>query len=90
MSSSLSIGQVAKAAGVNVDTIRYRQRLATLEEPARLLAAEKLALVETRLADLGRMRSVLKELIAHCDVRRGKIACPIIATLSHGGRNGRP
>ena len=138
MSTSLSIGQVAKAAVVNVETIRYYQRLAMLEEPARplggvrrygdeaiarvrfikraqqlgfslaeirrllmledaqscgkarSLAAEKLALVEARLADLGRMRRVLQELIARCDVRRGKVACPIIATLTRGGPNGRP
>ena len=130
MSSTLTIGQVAKAAGVNVETIRYYQRLAILEEPekplggvrryadetvarvcfikraqqlgftlaeirrllvledaqscgkARSLAAEKLALVEARLADLERMRRVLKELIARCDVRRGKVACPIIASLA--------
>jgi len=28
------------------------------------------------------MRGVLKELVARCDVRRGKVACPIIATLT--------
>lgn len=63
------------------------QRLLVLEDPqscskARALAAEKLALVEARLADLDRMRGVLKDLVARCDVRRGKIACPIIATLT--------
>ena len=35
MSSTLTIGRVAKAAGVNVETIRYYQRLKLLEEPAR-------------------------------------------------------
>ncbi|MGE0290476.1 MAG: MerR family DNA-binding protein [Bradyrhizobium sp.] len=63
------------------------QRLLALEDPqscgtARSLAAEKLALVEARLADLARMRDVLRELVARCDVRRGKVACPIIATLT--------
>ncbi len=133
MSSTLTIGQVAKAAGVNVETVRYYQRLAMLEEPekplggvrrygdefiarlrfvkraqqlgfslaevqrllvledpqscgkARSLAAEKLALVEARLADLERMRRVLQELIARCDVRRGKVACPIIESLAARG-----
>ena len=37
MSSTLTIGQVAKAAGVNVETIRYYQRLAILEEPEKPL-----------------------------------------------------
>ena len=130
MSATLTIGRVAEAAGVNVETIRFYQRLGLLAEPARppggvrrygdeyvsrlrfvkraqqlgfslaeiqrlltledpqscgkarSLAAEKLALVEARLADLARMRDVLKELVARCDVRRGKVACPIIATLS--------
>lgn len=130
MSSTLTIGRVATAAGVNVETIRFYQRLGLLAEPkrplggvrrygsefvarlrfikraqqlgfslaeiqrlmvledpqscgkARSLAAEKLALVEARLADLERMRGVLKDLVARCDVRRGKVACPIIATLT--------
>jgi len=130
MSATMTIGRVAEAAGVNVETIRFYQRLGLLAEPtrppggvrryggefvsrlrfvkraqqlgfslaeiqrllaledpqscgkARSLAAEKLALVEARLADLARMRNVLKELVARCDVRRGKVACPIIATLT--------
>jgi MerR family mercuric resistance operon transcriptional regulator len=130
MSATMTIGRVAEAAGVNVETIRFYQRLGLLAEPtrppggvrryggefvsrlrfvkraqqlgfslaeiqrllvledpqscgkARSLAAEKLALVEARLADLARMRDVLKELVARCDVRRGKVACPIIATLT--------
>ena len=130
MNATMTIGRVADAAGVNVETIRFYQRLGLLAEPARppggvrrygselvsrlrfvkraqqlgfslaeiqrllvledpqscgkarSLAAEKLALVEARIADLERMRGVLKELVARCDVRRGKVACPIIATLS--------
>jgi MerR family transcriptional regulator, mercuric resistance operon regulatory protein len=130
MSSTLTIGRVATAAGVNVETVRFYQRMGLLAEPAkppggirrydgefvarlrfikraqqlgfalaevqrllvledpqscgkaRSLAAEKLALVEARIADLERMRGVLKELVARCDVRRGKVACPIIATLT--------
>jgi MerR family mercuric resistance operon transcriptional regulator len=130
MSPNLTIGRVATAAGVNVETIRFYQRQGLLAEPARppggvrryssefvarlrfikraqqlgfslaeiqrlmvledpqscgkarSLAAEKLALVEARIADLARLRSVLKELVARCDLRRGKVACPIIATLT--------
>ena len=130
MSSTLTIGRVADAAGINVETIRFYQRLGLLDEPAkppggvrrygvefvarlrfikrakqlgfslaevrrllvledpqscgkaRSLAAEKLALVENRIADLERMRGVLTDLVARCDVRRGKVACPIIATLT--------
>ncbi len=129
MSATMTIGRVAAAAGVNVETVRFYQRLGLVAEPtrppggvrryggefvsrlrfvkraqqlgfsltevqrllgleepqscgkARSLAAEKLVLVEARLADLARMRDVLKELVARCDLRRGKVACPIIATL---------
>ena len=35
MSSTLTIGRVAAAAGVNVETIRFYQRLGLLAEPAR-------------------------------------------------------
>ncbi|MGH6886150.1 MAG: Hg(II)-responsive transcriptional regulator [Geminicoccales bacterium] len=133
MSLNLTIGGVARAAGVNVETIRYYQRLKLLEEPARplggvrryaevvvervrfikraqelgfslteiqrllrlgdpqscgearALASEKLALVESRVADLQRLRGVLKELIGRCDRRRGKVACPIIESLARPG-----
>ncbi|MGH8724120.1 MAG: MerR family transcriptional regulator [Burkholderiales bacterium] len=37
MSSSLTIGAIAKAADVNVETIRYYQRLGLVEEPAKPL-----------------------------------------------------
>ena len=132
MSSILTIGRVARAAGVNVETIRYYQRLKLLEEPdkplggvrrygdaavarvrfikraqelgfslaevqrllkledpqscgaARALAEEKLALVASRVADLERLRRVLKDLIGRCGRRRGKVACPIIETLAEG------
>lgn len=132
MSPILTIGGVAKAAGVNVETLRYYQRLKLLEEPARplggvrrysdaavsrvrfikraqelgfslaeierllkledpqscgaarALAEEKLALVASRVADLERLRGVLKDLIARCNARRGKVACPIIETLAEG------
>lgn len=126
----MTIGKLAQRAGVNVETIRYYQRLQLLEEPdkplggvrryadaalarvlfikraqelgfslaeirrllrlgdpqtcgeARALAAEKLALVESRVADLQRLRGVLKDLIERCDRRRGKVACPIIESLA--------
>lgn len=130
MSLNLTIGGVARHAGVNVETIRYYQRLKLLEEPpkpsggvrrysdvavarvrfikraqelgfslneirrlmqlgdpqscgeARALAAEKLALVESRVADLQRLRRTLRELIGRCDRARGTIACPIIESLA--------
>lgn len=127
---AMTIGRLARAAGVHVETIRYYQRLGLLGSPARppggvrhyaesdlsrlrfirraqalgfslaevrrlmrledphscgaarALAAEKLALVQSRLADLARLRSVLSKLIVSCDRRRGKVACPIIESLA--------
>ena len=129
----MTIGALARQAGVNIETVRYYQRVGLLELPerppggirrygdealsrvrfikraqelgfslaeirrlmrlgdpqgcgeARALAAEKLAVVESRMADLERLRGVLKELIARCDRRRGKVACPIIESLARHG-----
>ena len=127
---NLTIGAVAKAGGVGVETVRYYQRRGLLDEPrrpagsvrrygeetvrrlrfikraqelgftldeirrlltlgdpqacgkARALAAEKLVIVRSRLADLERMGGVLAALIERCDAGRGKVACPIIETLA--------
>jgi MerR family mercuric resistance operon transcriptional regulator len=130
MAQNLTIGKVARAAGVNVETVRYYQRSGLVPEPprpaggvrrysdetvarlrfikraqelgftlaeirrllalgdpqscgkARALAAEKLSLVRTRIADLERLRAVLESLVERCDAVRGKVACPIIETLA--------
>ena len=130
MAEELTIGRLARAAEVNVETIRYYQRRGLLEEPAkppsgrrryssdaarrlrfikraqqlgftleeikgllrledgrscretRLLAEQKLAVVEQRLADLTRMRGLLTGLIAECAQGKRPRSCPIIATLS--------
>ena len=130
MSEQLTIGRLAKAAGVNVETIRYYQRRGLVDEPdkplgghrryarsavsrvrfikraqqlgftldevigllrledgqscreTRLLAEHKLAVIEERIADLTRMRRMLKGLIAECAVGQRPRSCPIIATLS--------
>jgi len=126
----LSIGSLARAAEVNVETIRYYQRRGLVDEPSkplgghrryaasaatrvrfikraqqlgftleeirdlllledgqscretRLLAERKLKLIEARIADLSRMRRLLKGLIAQCVEGKRPRACPIIATLS--------
>ena len=133
MGRELTIGKVARAAGVSVETVRYYQRSGLVPEPprpaggvrryagetvarlrfikraqelgftlaevrrllalgdpqscskARALAANKLELVRARIADLERMRATLESLIERCDTVRGKVACPIIASLSAGG-----
>ncbi len=134
MRDEMSIGKVAKAAGVGVETIRFYQRCGLLAAPAkplgghrryppaaarrvrfikraqqlgftleevkslllledgqscretRGLAQRKLDLIEARIADLERMRRLLKGLIAQCEQGKRPRSCPIIATVSasHG------
>jgi MerR family mercuric resistance operon transcriptional regulator len=129
MPDELTIGQLARAAGVNVETIRYYQRRLLLDQPdkplgghrryasaavrrvkfirraqqlgftleevknllgledgracreARLLAEQKLTIIEARIAALTRMRGALRALITQCG-DEGSRTCPIIATLA--------
>ena len=41
MSAKLTIGKLAKAAGVNIETIRYYQRRGLLDEPAKPLGGHR-------------------------------------------------
>jgi MerR family mercuric resistance operon transcriptional regulator len=130
MAEELTIGLLARAAEVNVETIRYYQRRGLLEEPpkpprgrrrysglavrrvrfikraqqlgftleevksllqledgqscreTRLLAEQKLLVIEQGLADLTRVRRVLKGLVARCAEGKRPRSCPIIDTLS--------
>ena len=129
MSGTFTIGALAQAAGVNLETIRFYQRQGLLHEPAKpqggirrygesdlarvrsarsaqrlgfnldevaeLLKLEdgshcgqaraqgerKLADVRARLADLQRIEEALSELLERCHVARGKVCCPLIASL---------
>lgn len=48
---------------------------------ARQLAEHKLADVRQKLTDLQRIESVLAALIARCSAVRGRVNCPLIASL---------
>ncbi len=126
------IGQLARHAGVPIDTIRYYERQHLLPEPARsasgyrhygqddllrlnfikrakalgftldeirdllrlsdarsddmaslkTAASEKLALVETRISELGRVRDALRTLVEACPGHGALSDCPIMAALS--------
>ena len=124
-----TIGALAEAAGVNVETIRFYQRKGLMPEPekpygsirrygaaelarvrfiksaqrlgfsleevgellkledgarcseARLLAEQKLVDVRQKLSDLQRIESVLAGLVARCSAVRGRVSCPLIASL---------
>ncbi|HEY6618438.1 MAG TPA: MerR family transcriptional regulator [Steroidobacteraceae bacterium] len=126
--AKLTIGHIAHAAGVNVETVRYYQRRGLVSLPpkrtrgfryytpetasrvrfikraqalgmslkevqrlikidakgacneTRALAVAKLALVESKLVELARLRDVLRDLVAACDQPHGA-SCPIIECL---------
>ena len=128
--TGMTIGALAKAAGVHVETVRYYQRIGlltpplrahgtirrypqqslqrlrfirraqqlgfSLEEVAHLLelgdsrycaetrdmAAEKLAAINAKIADLAAMKQVLAELVTACGKRSGARGCPIIDSLT--------
>ena len=48
---------------------------------ARLLAEHKLVDVRQKLSDLQRIESVLAGLVARCSAVRGRVNCPLIASL---------
>ncbi len=127
-----TIGQVAESAGIHIETIRYYQRQALVDAPAkplggirrydsrfvarlrfikraqqlgftleevrgllqlddgqscrdaRVLAEHKLVDVEAKLKDLRTMHRHLKSLVTQCQSARGKVGCPLIASLSNG------
>ena len=126
--AKLTIGHIARSAGVNIETVRYYQRRGLVPLPpkrargfryytpetasrlrfikraqalgmslkevqrliridakgackeTRALAVEKLALVESKLVELARLRDVLQDLVAACDQPHGA-SCPIIERL---------
>ncbi|MGA8513712.1 MAG: Hg(II)-responsive transcriptional regulator [Burkholderiaceae bacterium] len=126
---SLTIGSLAAAAAVNVETIRFYQRKALMHEPqraygsvrrygeadlrrvrfiksaqrlgfsldevaqlltlddgahcdaARQQAQHKLQDVRAKLLDLQRMEATLTDLVQRCSAARGKVQCPLIASL---------
>ena len=125
----MTIGRLAKAADVNVETIRFYQRKGLMPEPRRptggirryaeadrsrlhfiksaqrlgfsldeiaellrlddgthceeasSLAEHKLKDVREKLADLARMEAVLSDLVCACHAHKGKVSCPLIASL---------
>jgi MerR family mercuric resistance operon transcriptional regulator len=125
----LTISRVATEGGVNVETVRYYQRLGLLEEPPKPvggyrhypeeivkrirfikraqalgfsleevaellqldvadacakscdLAEHKLIVIDQKMAELAATRRALAKLVAECDKKSRRGACPIIAAL---------
>ena len=128
--ADITIGTLARHAGVNIETIRYYQKRGLLQEPPKptegyrrypagsvdrvrfikraqklgftleeiitllqlgdghcaetqKLAAQKLQLIEARLADLEKMRNTLTALVRQCGQEAGHTGCPIVASLAN-------
>jgi len=131
---SLTIGRLAKAAGVGVETVRYYEQRGILPQPPRdegvrrypsdfvnrirfvkraqtlgftldeisellkledgaqrhsirAIARQRLTEIEAKVADLQRMRSTLKRVLAECEQKGTSVRCPIIATIAEDERN---
>lgn len=127
-SDSLTIGRLARAADVGIETIRYYQDRKLLPVPPstgafryypaslverirfikraqelgfsleeigellqledgtdrrsiRQLAADRLAQIEAKLADLRQMQRVLRQLLDECEHTTTDLPCPIIGTI---------
>lgn len=75
----------AQALGFTLDDAEELLRLADggpeACDPARTLAATRLADIEARVADLVRMRDSLAELVTRCELPRADRACTLLHTL---------
>lgn len=79
--------QRAKQLGFTLDEVRRLLTLADVAGPSaevRALAADKLAIIDARLRDLGRMREALADLVECCDGSGSAASCPIIQALVDG------
>jgi Hg(II)-responsive transcriptional regulator len=134
--STLTIGKLANAAGVGIDTVRFYERAGLLNEPrrtasgyrlyagsevarlrfirrakalgfsldeiaellrlndgggrrgaVRALAARRLAEIEQKLRELGRMRDTLSHLVLQCRGDGPLAGCPIIDAVLQGAMN---
>jgi MerR family copper efflux transcriptional regulator len=90
---TMTIGRLAKEAGVKVDTIRYYERHGLLPRASRRasgyreyaradVAQHRLVDVEQRIRELQKVRRGLKALIEACPGHGELATCPIVAALS--------
>ncbi len=75
--------KAAQRLGFSLDEVADLLRLedGTRCGDARQLAEHKLADVRQKLSDLQRIESVLTALVARCSAVRGRVNCPLIASL---------
>src|SRR6266700_3133938 len=80
---TLSIGQVARKAGVGVETVRFYEREGLLEEPPRRASGYRQYSdqVEQKLVELQRMRQALLQVASLCTGRGPTGRCPMLDAL---------
>jgi len=76
----------AQSLGFTLDEIAGLMPLEAADccAETRALAAQKIALIERKLADLAAMRDTLTSLVDQCDVGKPEVKCPIIRVLEQG------
>lgn len=81
--SRLRFIKAAQRIGFTLDEIAQLLQLedGTHCSQARIIAEHKLTDVRHRLEDLQRMEAALADLVERCAVSRGKLTCPLIASL---------
>lgn len=81
-----TIGELARVAGVGVETIRFYERRGLIERPAR---PAKLGQIEARMVRFVRMRKTLRVLLARCPGRGELGKCSFVEALSAPARRSR-
>lgn len=79
--------KAAKRIGFTLDEIAQLLQLddGAKCSKARAIGEKKLADVRQRLVDLQRMETALADLVGRCASERGKVTCPLIASLQDAG-----
>lgn len=75
----------AQALGFTLEEIASLLRLEAADccRDTRDLAAQKVTLIERKLADLAAIRDALAALVGQCDAGESSVACPIIRALEN-------
>ena len=75
--------RTAQGLGFSLDEVALLLRLddGTRCADARVIGAHKLAQVRRRLRELRQVEAALAGLVRRCRVSRGRVSCPLIATL---------
>ena len=79
--------KAAQRLGFSLDDVEELLRLedGTHCSQARRLAERKLTEIRSKIDDLRRIESALDEMVGRCRATRGKVSCPLIASVHRAG-----